>query len=120
MPRRCSGCQVGARSGSRRGVRGKPKPEQPEYNGPENETGTEDNEHRAITKSGAGLNRRLDCAAFFLVHGLPPGVPRRKRHLVIPVPKVLNVSSVSLFCLGVPSRSQTHAKLQKDGPTCGS
>jgi hypothetical protein len=50
-------------------VRGKPKPEQPQYNGPEDETVTEDTENRAITKSGPGLNSRLDCAAFFLVHG---------------------------------------------------
>jgi hypothetical protein len=90
-------------------VRGKPKPEQPEYNGPENETGTEDNEHRAITKSGAGLNRRLDCAAFFLVHGLPPGVPTRKRHLAKPVPKVLNVSSVSAVLFGRAIALTTHA-----------
>jgi hypothetical protein len=56
------------RLGSSRGVPGKPKPEQPKYNGRENETDSQHAEHRAITKSGAGLNSRLNCAAFFLAH----------------------------------------------------
>jgi hypothetical protein len=60
-------------------VRGKPKPEQPQYNGAEDEADTEDNEHRAITKSRTGLNRRLDYAALFLVHSCVLVVPASSR-----------------------------------------
>jgi hypothetical protein len=60
-------------AGQQWGAQGKPKPEQPEYNGAENETDTEDKEHRPMTKSSAGLNSGLDCAAFFCAW-LPPAV----------------------------------------------
>src|SRR4029079_17684988 len=85
-------------SSASRGVRGKPKIEQPQYNGPENETVTEDTEDWAITKSSAGFNTRLECAPFFLMHGclLRFG---RKRHLCRP-------GSAGLECHGAEQRER--------------
>jgi hypothetical protein len=73
-------------------VRGKPKPEQPEYNGRDNETGTEDNEHWAITKSRAGLDWRLDRATFFLAHRCLLSFRQENATSSYQFPAVLNVS----------------------------